>query len=275
MFLLNGVPISADLPFTIGSVQYPANWIRVASVQDRLDIGITEISEQTRPNDKFYIVTDNNNGTYSSVDRVVADVKVAMLSEVESSSVVILSVSDWKLIRYLEAAVVMPESSSTHRSAVRAYLTASNSSINACTTIAQLAALTFSWPVEISSEDAYIYWTTFTNAGMMGITVNSTGVATSGTLSLMGMMGGSLEGHTDMEQPDYVSGATLWDCSLGFNAAGQTFTTTRVSGPSNYHLTWGLRKYTYDINNSTYTFAQDWVFPAASNITSTSHAWTP
>jgi hypothetical protein len=53
MFLLNGRPISPDAPFTVNDINYPANWIRIASAADRAAVGIVEIDEAPRP-DGFY-----------------------------------------------------------------------------------------------------------------------------------------------------------------------------------------------------------------------------
>ena len=42
MFLLNGKPLSPDVAFTTGGIQYPANWLRLATPKEREAIGITE-----------------------------------------------------------------------------------------------------------------------------------------------------------------------------------------------------------------------------------------
>jgi hypothetical protein len=53
MFVLNGQPISPDIPFTHNGVAYPSNWIRLASPSERAAIGITEVVEAPKP-DEFY-----------------------------------------------------------------------------------------------------------------------------------------------------------------------------------------------------------------------------
>jgi hypothetical protein len=53
MYLLNGVTLSADMPFTFNGFNYPANWIRLSSPADKAAIGMTEIIEAPRPDD-FY-----------------------------------------------------------------------------------------------------------------------------------------------------------------------------------------------------------------------------
>jgi hypothetical protein len=45
MFTLNGSPISPDTAFSAGGIQYPANWLRLASPEERAAIGITEDHE--------------------------------------------------------------------------------------------------------------------------------------------------------------------------------------------------------------------------------------
>ena len=41
MFILpNGQPISPDVPFTLDGISYPANWLRLATPEERVAIGI-------------------------------------------------------------------------------------------------------------------------------------------------------------------------------------------------------------------------------------------
>jgi len=62
MYLLDGKTLSADMPFTHGGFNYPPNWIRLSSPEDKAAIGLTEIVEQPRPDD-FYasVMADPNN----------------------------------------------------------------------------------------------------------------------------------------------------------------------------------------------------------------------
>ena len=61
MFLLDGKRLQPGTAFTHGGIQYPANWLNNASQQEKQAIGITEVTDQSRPDDRFYWVTDNNN----------------------------------------------------------------------------------------------------------------------------------------------------------------------------------------------------------------------
>ena len=62
MFLLNGTRLQPGVAFTHGDIQYPANWLNLSSLEEKQAIGIVEVEEQVRPDDRFYWVTDNGNG---------------------------------------------------------------------------------------------------------------------------------------------------------------------------------------------------------------------
>jgi hypothetical protein len=54
MFLLDGHPISPDVAFVHDGVQYPANWLRLASPEERAAIGITEVPDPEPYDQRFY-----------------------------------------------------------------------------------------------------------------------------------------------------------------------------------------------------------------------------
>lgn len=53
MFILDGKPLSPDVAFTHDGVQYPANWLRLATPEERAAIGITEVPDP-RPYDQRF-----------------------------------------------------------------------------------------------------------------------------------------------------------------------------------------------------------------------------
>jgi hypothetical protein len=56
MFILDGKPLSPDVAFTdpATGVQYPANWLRLATPEERAAIGITEEPDPTPYDQRFY-----------------------------------------------------------------------------------------------------------------------------------------------------------------------------------------------------------------------------
>lgn len=54
MFILDGKPLSPDVAFTHDGIQYPANWLRLASPEEREAIGITEVPDPAPVDFRFY-----------------------------------------------------------------------------------------------------------------------------------------------------------------------------------------------------------------------------
>lgn len=54
MFILDGKPLAPDAPFTHNGVQYPANWLRLSSPEERTAIGIEEVPDPEPYDQRFY-----------------------------------------------------------------------------------------------------------------------------------------------------------------------------------------------------------------------------
>jgi hypothetical protein len=54
VFLLDGKPLALDVPFKHAGIQYPANWLRLSSPQERKAIGITEVPDPQPYDQRFY-----------------------------------------------------------------------------------------------------------------------------------------------------------------------------------------------------------------------------
>ena len=54
MFLLNGQPLSVGRAFTYMGIQYPANWLQLASEAEKAAISITWVADPVRADDRFY-----------------------------------------------------------------------------------------------------------------------------------------------------------------------------------------------------------------------------
>ena len=60
MFMLNDKPLALDTAFsTEDGTQYPSNWLRLASPEERAAIGITEVPDAPSYDDRFYWGVDN------------------------------------------------------------------------------------------------------------------------------------------------------------------------------------------------------------------------
>ena len=44
-FKLDGKTLKLDVPFTFRGIKYPANWLRLTTLEEKKAIGITEVSD--------------------------------------------------------------------------------------------------------------------------------------------------------------------------------------------------------------------------------------
>ena len=133
-FLLNGNPLAVDIPFTVGDINYPANWLRLSTAQEKKELGITEIADAPTYDSRFYY----GDGTAKSLDDEDAkDYEGNLLKNPDGSQMVILGVKsvlkaqekvtagsllakyDWYVVRKAEKSTAIPTAITTYRDAVR------------------------------------------------------------------------------------------------------------------------------------------------------------
>lgn len=140
MFLLNNKPLALDVPFTCNQISYPANWLRLASPEERADIGITEVADPASWDDRFYWGVDN--------PKDLDQLKTQWSANVKDTTNSLLASSDWMIIRKYERKVAIPEATATYRSAVLAECTRLLDEITAAADVDALAAVVGAqgWP---------------------------------------------------------------------------------------------------------------------------------
>jgi len=146
MFILDGQVLPLDIQFEHNGIQYPSNWLRFASPSQRAQIGITERVEQLRPDDRFYWVSDNNDGTYTSVAKDLDLLKENFISQIKDTANKLLQPSDWQIIRKMERSIDVDTDIVTYRADVISTCTDLESKINKCKTVSALQKITFVWP---------------------------------------------------------------------------------------------------------------------------------
>ena len=63
-FKLDGNPLAYDVAFSHNDINYPANWLRLASLEEKEAIGITEVADPVIYDSRFY----NSDGSAKAVD---------------------------------------------------------------------------------------------------------------------------------------------------------------------------------------------------------------
>jgi hypothetical protein len=176
MFILNGSRLAQGTAFTANGIQYPANWLNLTTLAEKQAIGITEVADPVRADDRFYWNGDvtnpkaledkeesdeNGNPLYvkvlgevdgqpamvDSTERLVTKgLKSNFIAQVKHTAGTILAQTDWMVIRKAERDVAIPTSVVAYRAEVVAKADALEAAITAVTTVAELAALNLSFP---------------------------------------------------------------------------------------------------------------------------------
>jgi hypothetical protein len=139
MFLLDGKPLPVDVAFTHDDIQYPANWLRLATAKQKKAIGITEEADPVRADDRFYWNGDINN------PKDLAGLKTQFVGHIRSQASNLLSPTDWKVIRATEAGDTIEDELKSQRQAIRTKCNNFEAEIMACKKVADLAAMQFNW----------------------------------------------------------------------------------------------------------------------------------
>lgn len=140
MFLLDGKPLAVDTPFTANDIQYPANWLRLASAEEKASIGITEVPDPQPYDDRFY--------WGPGIPKDLGQLKSTLISQVKSTAGSLLSKSDWKITRMIETSIPVDEDTLAYRTAVREKSNELEATINAASSVPALEAIEFSWPIQ-------------------------------------------------------------------------------------------------------------------------------
>ena len=122
--MLNGKPLALDVAFTNGDINYPANWMRNATLAEKNAIGITEVSGPAWYDQRFYWGVDK--------PKTLADLKTQWIDNQKATAGSLLSKTDWMIIRKEEASTAVPGATQTYRTAVRTQCKAREDQITAC-----------------------------------------------------------------------------------------------------------------------------------------------
>ena len=155
-FKLNGNPLAVDVPFTVGDVNYPANWLRLSTAKEKKDLGITEIADAPVYDSRFY----NGDGSAKALDdenakdadgkllknpdgsqMVIQGVKSVLKAQEKVTAGTLLAPYDWYVVRKAEKSTAIPSAIQTFRDGVRTACDTREKEIDACSDTAALVTL--------------------------------------------------------------------------------------------------------------------------------------
>ena len=134
MFIFNNQPLSPDSAFIdpATGTQYPANWLRLASSEERAAIGITEEPDPAPYDQRFYWGPELPKDHTQLVEQWVAQTR--------TTANTLLAPTDWQVIREADNGTPMSAGVKAERERIRTTSSGKITAINATTTTAELAA---------------------------------------------------------------------------------------------------------------------------------------
>ena len=164
-FKLNGNPLPVDVAFSHNDINYPANWLRLSTADEKKEIGITEVADDPGYDQRFYKTDgsakeiddyneiyekDADDGSYKKGDPVKdSEGNIIVNKGVKSNLKIVekeiaqslLSRHDWQVVRKAEKGTAIDSAVSTYRDAIRTAYTTRKAEIENCKDTAALVTL--------------------------------------------------------------------------------------------------------------------------------------
>lgn len=138
MLKLDNKPLSYDRAFSHSGIQYPANWLRLSSLEERNALGITEVANDPAYDQRFYWGVDN--------PKDLAGLKTQWKATQSQICDSLLTPSDWRVTRAAELGQAVASAWLTYRGAVRSACNTRQTEINAVADVPALIELLFGQP---------------------------------------------------------------------------------------------------------------------------------
>jgi hypothetical protein len=125
--MLDNKPLALDTPFECNEISYPANWLRLTTLEEKQAIGITEVDDPASYDDRFYWGVGNpkqlNDETVTPEagdPYVQKGLKSNWSAQIKDTTNNLLAQTDWMVIRKAERDVAIPAGTVAYRAAVLA-----------------------------------------------------------------------------------------------------------------------------------------------------------
>ena len=156
-FKLDGKPLTVDVAFkTSDGTQYPANWLRLASADEKAALKITEVADDPVYDSRFYWgdgtakkLTDTNEVDEKGdpiLDEkgnqvITLGVKSVLKAQEKEIAGSLLAKYDWYIVRKTEKSTAIPAAITTYRDGVRTACNTRETEIDNCKDTTALVTL--------------------------------------------------------------------------------------------------------------------------------------
>ena len=128
----DGRLVSPDVAFTLNSIQYPANFLRLSTEEEKQALGITWVDPAPSWDQRFYWGPELPKDHTQLVEQRV--------SQTRTTANTLLAPTDWQVIREADNGKLMSAETKADRQFIRDAAGSKITAINATTTTAELAA---------------------------------------------------------------------------------------------------------------------------------------
>ena len=135
--LPDGRTISEDTPFTYNGIQYPSNWLRLSTPEEKQAIGLQEVAPE-QPYDQRFFWGYDQDGNLIPKDH--SQLVEQWVSQTKQTAGTLLAPTDWMIVRQAETGVEVPENILTYRTNIREESTLKELEIESTSTTEELAA---------------------------------------------------------------------------------------------------------------------------------------
>jgi len=149
---IDGQYINEGQAFTIGGIQYPANWLNLSTPEEKLAIGLEEVIATNQPaNDQYYWVSstlDKATLTYTNTPKDLDQVKTNSVSQINATAYSLLFPSDWMVVKATETSTPINPDWNTYRANVRATADQNRTAVTVAVDVNEVASIMGSivWP---------------------------------------------------------------------------------------------------------------------------------
>ena len=155
-FKLDGNPLAVDVAFSHNDINYPANWLRLSTADEKTALGITEVADDPVYDSRFYW----GDGTAKALDdedakdsdgkliknedgsqMVIQGVKSVLKAQEKEIAKSLLNQYDWQVVRKAEKGTALDSAVVTYRDGIRTAYTTRKTEITNCADTAALVTL--------------------------------------------------------------------------------------------------------------------------------------
>lgn len=136
MFVLDGSPLAVDAPFSHDGVNYPGNWLRLSTPEERAALGIQEVADPLLWDPRFYFGVDQDG---NPIPRDHSELVTEWETATKAAANNLLSPSDWLVVRSVDNGTAIPTDWQTWREQIRLETGTKLAAITATTTTQELA----------------------------------------------------------------------------------------------------------------------------------------